>query len=152
MKKIIFLVLFILSQYSYADIYKDKILIYIENSIENFELNEDGRTNLKELNDEMDRVDADRIDQWVVRAIHLLLARAQMLKGIFHILVRQLVSHCPFLRPSHLKQMRSIRKPHPELPGQTSLGMLEHLPQLGPKEEYFDFVIRREFCENIQVK
>lgn len=68
MKKIFFLVLFILSQYSYADIYKDKILIYIENSIENFELNDDRRTNLKELNDEMDRVEADRIDQWLPNA------------------------------------------------------------------------------------
>ena len=45
----------LLFQLAYSDIYNDRMLVYIDNSIEDFQLNETiGRTNIKELNDEMD--------------------------------------------------------------------------------------------------
>ena len=53
----------------FADVYNDRFLVYIDNSVENFEINEmTGRTNLEELNDEMDKIGAISISQWLPNA------------------------------------------------------------------------------------
>ena len=50
----------------FADVYNDRFLVYIDNSVENFKINEmTGRTNLEELNDEMDKIGAITIIQWL---------------------------------------------------------------------------------------
>ena len=55
MKKILIIIQFILLHSLHAEIYQDRILVYIDNSIEDFDLNEDlFRTNLKDLNELMD--------------------------------------------------------------------------------------------------
>ena len=55
MKKIIFLFnLFVISAI-YGDIYSDRMLVYIDNSVANFQVDEStGRTNLEELNKKLD--------------------------------------------------------------------------------------------------
>ena len=59
----------LLFQLAYSDIYNDRMLVYIDNQIEDFQLNETiGRTNIKELNDEMDRIGANGISQWLPSA------------------------------------------------------------------------------------
>ena len=69
MKKILFLLnIFILST-SFGDIYSDRMLVYIENSIGNFEINENtGRTNLPTLNQKLDDLAANGIRQWLPNA------------------------------------------------------------------------------------
>lgn len=69
MKKILFLLnIFILST-SFGDIYSDRMLVYIENSIGNFEINENtGRTNLPTLNQKLDDLLANGIRQWLPNA------------------------------------------------------------------------------------
>ena len=66
MKKIIFLFnLFIISAI-YGDIYSDRILVYIDNSISSFQIHENtGRTNLEELNQKLDDLAVDEIRQWL---------------------------------------------------------------------------------------
>ncbi|MBT6982047.1 MAG: S8 family serine peptidase, partial [Candidatus Marinimicrobia bacterium] len=69
MKKIIFLFnLFIISAI-YGDIYSDRILVYIDNSISSFQIHENtGRTNLEELNQKLDDLAVDKIRQWLPNA------------------------------------------------------------------------------------
>ena len=68
MKKLL-IVTQLLFQLAYSDIYNDRMLVYIDNSIGDFQLNETiGRTNIKELNDEMDRIGANGISQWLPSA------------------------------------------------------------------------------------
>ena len=69
MKKIIFLFnLFVISAI-YGDIYSDRMLVYIDNSITNFQVDENtGRTNLEELNQKLDDLDAEKIRQWLPNA------------------------------------------------------------------------------------
>ena len=51
MKKIILLLNFFIISAIYGDIYSDRMLVYIENSIDNFQVDENtGRTNLEDLN------------------------------------------------------------------------------------------------------
>ena len=48
MKKILIIIQFILLHSLHAEIYQDRILVYIDNSIENFDLSEDlTRTNVE---------------------------------------------------------------------------------------------------------
>ena len=69
MKKILIILQLTLLQSLYADIYEDRILVYVDNSIENFDLNEDlYRTNSKELNEMMDIVGAAGINIWLPNA------------------------------------------------------------------------------------
>ena len=69
MKKILIIIQFILLHSLHAEIYQDRILVYIDNSIENFYLSEDlSRTNLKELNEMMDMVEAIEINIWLPNA------------------------------------------------------------------------------------
>ena len=69
MKKILIIIQFILLHSLHAEIYQDRILVYIDNSIENFDLSEDlTRTNLKELNEMMDMVEAIEINIWLPNA------------------------------------------------------------------------------------
>ena len=59
----------LLFQLVYSDIYNDRMLVYIDNSIEDFDLNEDlFRTNLKDLNELMDIIGATGITKWLPRA------------------------------------------------------------------------------------
>ena len=69
MKKIIFLFnLFVISAI-YGDIYSDRMLVYIDNSVANFQVDENtGRTNLEELNQKLDDLDAEKIRQWLPNA------------------------------------------------------------------------------------
>ena len=69
MKIIIFIFnLFVISAI-YGDIYSDRILIYIDNSISNFQVYENtGRTNLKELNQKLGDLAVDKIWQWLPNA------------------------------------------------------------------------------------
>ncbi len=69
MKKITLLLnLFIISAI-YGDIYSDRMLVYIENSIDNFQVDENtGRTNLEDLNQKLDDLAADKIRQWLPNA------------------------------------------------------------------------------------
>jgi hypothetical protein len=69
MKKTIFLFnLFVISAI-YGDIYSDRMLVYIDNSITNFQVHENtGRTNLEELNQKLDDLDAEKIRQWLPNA------------------------------------------------------------------------------------
>ena len=69
MKKIIFLFnLFVISAI-YGDIYSDRMLVYIDNSVANFQVDEStGRTNLEELNKKLDDLDAEKIKQWLPNA------------------------------------------------------------------------------------
>ena len=69
MKKILIIIQFILLHSLHAEIYQDRILVYIDNSIEDFDLNEDlFRTNLKDLNELMDIIGATGITKWLPRA------------------------------------------------------------------------------------
>ena len=69
MKKIIFLFnLFVISAI-YGDIYSDRILVYIDNSISSFQIYEStGRTNQEELNQKLDDLAVDKIWQWLPNA------------------------------------------------------------------------------------
>ena len=69
MKKIIFLFnLFVISAI-YGDIYSDRILVYIDNSISSFQVYEStGRTNQEELNQKLDDLAVDKIWQWLPNA------------------------------------------------------------------------------------
>ena len=69
MKKILIIIQFILLHSLHAEIYQDRILVYIDNSIEDFDLNEGlFRTNLKDLNELMDIIGATGITKWLPRA------------------------------------------------------------------------------------
>ncbi len=69
MKKILSILQLTLLQALYADIYEDRILVYVDNSIENFDLNEDlYRTNSNERNQMMDIVGAAGINIWLPNA------------------------------------------------------------------------------------
>ena len=69
LKIFIFLInLFVISAI-YGDIYSDRMLVYIDNSITNFQVDENtGRTNLEELNQKLDDLDAEKIRQWLPNA------------------------------------------------------------------------------------
>tara|TARA_B100001250_G_C19814030_1_gene797282 strand:- start:1450 stop:4728 length:3279 start_codon:yes stop_codon:yes gene_type:complete len=64
-KTILLLTLYILSTI-HGDIYTDQFLIYIDNSITNFQIDKNtGRTNLEELNQKLDDLEVDKIRQWL---------------------------------------------------------------------------------------
>ena len=66
MNKSLLIKQFLLFNMLFADVYNDRFLVYIDNSVENFKINEmTGRTNLEELNDEMDKIGAITITQWL---------------------------------------------------------------------------------------
>ena len=69
MKKIIFLFNLFAISAIYGDIYSDRMLVYIDNSVANFQVDENtGRTNLEELNQKLDDLDAEKIRQWLPNA------------------------------------------------------------------------------------
>ena len=50
----------------FSDNYSDRLLIYIDNSVQNFQIDEtSGQTNIEEINKEMDKVDALSISKWL---------------------------------------------------------------------------------------
>ena len=66
MKKIIFLLSLYIFSTIYGEIYTDRILVYIDNSVTNFQIDENtGRTNLDELNQKLDDLSVDKIQQWL---------------------------------------------------------------------------------------
>ena len=66
MKKHLPIILIYLTSIGISDFYSDRFLIYIDNSISLFEINENtGRTNLEELNQKMDEIGAFGIHQWL---------------------------------------------------------------------------------------
>jgi len=66
MKKIILLLSLYFVSSIHGDIYSDRILVYIDNSIANFKIDENtGRTNLEELNQKLDDLAVDKIQQWL---------------------------------------------------------------------------------------
>ena len=68
MKKLLLLQISILQILS-ADIYNDRILIYIDNSIRDFQIDENsGKVNLEDLNNEMVKIGAVEIFQWLPNA------------------------------------------------------------------------------------
>ncbi len=69
MKKIIFLLPLYIFTTIHGDIYSDRILVYIDNSITNFQVHKNtGRTNLEELNRKLDELAVDKIQQWLPNA------------------------------------------------------------------------------------
>jgi subtilisin family serine protease len=66
MKKNLPIILIYLTSIGLSDYYSDRFLIYIDNSISLFEINENtGRTNLEDLNQKMDDMGASGIHQWL---------------------------------------------------------------------------------------
>ena len=66
MKKYLPIILIYLTSIGLSDYYSDRFLIYIDNSISLFEINENtGRTNLEDLNQKMDDMGASGIHQWL---------------------------------------------------------------------------------------
>jgi len=66
MKKLIFILPLYFFGTIRGDIYTDRILIYIDNSVSNFQVDENtGRTNLEELNQKLDDLAVDKIRQWL---------------------------------------------------------------------------------------
>ena len=66
MKNFIFLLPLYIFTTIHGDIYSDRILVYIDNSVANFQIDENtGRTNLEELNQKLDDLAVDEIKQWL---------------------------------------------------------------------------------------
>ena len=66
MKKTFTILYFLMISIVFADNYSDRLLIYIDNSVQNFQLDEaSGRTNIEEINKEMDKVNALSISKWL---------------------------------------------------------------------------------------
>ena len=64
LRKLIFIVF--LFQIIYSEYYKDRIRIYVENSVKNFEINStNSKSNNDELNSLMDLNGATRIERWL---------------------------------------------------------------------------------------
>ena len=69
MKKQFLPILFLLINIAFSDVYQDRFLIYIDNSVSDFSIDEiTGRTNLSELNQMMDKLSAIGIHQWLSNA------------------------------------------------------------------------------------
>ena len=69
MKKSLLITQFLLFNILFGDVYSDRFLVYIANSITDFKIyRSNGRTNLDELNDEMDKIGAISISQWLPNA------------------------------------------------------------------------------------
>jgi len=69
MKKLLLILQIFLIQELCAQVYHDRILIYLDNAIEGFEINmNSGRSNLEELNDAMDYMEAVKIYKWLPNA------------------------------------------------------------------------------------
>ena len=69
MKKNIILFTFLFLNAIYGDYYTDRMLVYIDNSISDFQVDENtGRSNLEELNQKMDDISAFKISQWLPNA------------------------------------------------------------------------------------
>jgi hypothetical protein len=66
MKKTFTILYFLLIGVLFSDNYSDRLLIYIDNSVQNFQIDEtSGQTNIEEINKEMDKVDALSISKWL---------------------------------------------------------------------------------------
>ena len=69
MKKAILIIQFIIFQNIVGQTYNDRVLIYIENSVKNFEIIENSnKTNVDELNNELENIGATKIRQWLPNA------------------------------------------------------------------------------------
>ena len=69
MKKVILIIQFLTFQNIVGQTYNDRVLIYIENSVKNFEIIENSnKTNVDELNDELENIGATKIRQWLPNA------------------------------------------------------------------------------------
>ena len=68
MKKYLFTFLF-LATIVFGETYSDRLLVYVDNSVTGFAIDANtGRTNLEELNQEMDNIEATAIYQWLPNA------------------------------------------------------------------------------------
>ena len=69
MNKSFLITQFLILNILFGDVYSDRFLVYIANSITDFKIyRSNGRTNLNELNDEMDKIGAISISQWLPNA------------------------------------------------------------------------------------
>ena len=69
MNKSLSITQFLLFNILFGDVYSDRFLVYIANAITDFKIYKStGRTNLDELNDEMDKIGAISISQWLPNA------------------------------------------------------------------------------------
>ena len=69
MKKALLIIQFLIFQNIVGQTYNDRVLIYIENSVKNFEIIENSnKTNIDELNNELVNIGATKIRQWLPNA------------------------------------------------------------------------------------
>ena len=69
MNKSFLITQFLILNILFGDVYSDRFLVYIANSIKDIKIYKStGRTNLDELNDEMDKIGAISISQWLPNA------------------------------------------------------------------------------------
>ena len=69
MNKSLLITQFLLFNILFGDVYSDRFLVYIANAITDIKIYKStGRTNLDELNDEMDKIGAVSISRWVPNA------------------------------------------------------------------------------------
>ena len=69
MNKSLLLTQFLLFNILFGDVYSDRFLVYIENSIQDFQIHDStARTNLEELNLYLDKINAKEIFRWLPNA------------------------------------------------------------------------------------